>query len=64
MTDPELDNSIHFDDRIADFKERLYRKSVKERAKIAGDFLGGLVLAEREHAARCAASSNSKVLDR
>ena len=64
MTALELDNGIHFDDLIADFEEHLYRKGAKERAKIAGDFLGGLVLAEREHAARCAASSNSKVLDR
>ena len=64
MTAPELDSDIHFDDLIAKFEENLYRKSAKERDKIAGDFLRGLVLAEREHAARCAASSNSKVLDR
>ena len=56
MTAPELDSDIHFDDLIAKFEENLYRKSAKERAKIAGDFLRGLVLAEREHAVRCAAS--------
>ena len=58
MTAPELDDDIHFDDLIADFEEHLYRKSAKERAKITGDFLRGLVLAEREHAARYAASVN------
>ena len=51
-----MDSDIHFDDLIAKFEENLYRKSAKERAKIAGDFLRGLVLAEREHAVRCAAS--------
>ena len=56
MTAPELDNDIRFDDLIAKFEERLHQKSAKERAKIAGDFLRGLVLAERDHEARCAAS--------
>ena len=56
MTAPELDAGVDFDKLIANFKMRLEQKGAVEEADVASVLLHGLVLAEREHGVRCAAS--------
>ena len=56
MTAPELNVGVDFDKLIASFKIRLEEKGAVEEANVASDLLHGLVLAEREHGVRCAAS--------
>ena len=56
MKAPELDAGVDFDKLIANFKMRLEQKGAVEEADVASVLLHGLVLAEREHGVRCAAS--------